>query len=435
MKSRIYYGWYVLAVAGGGGFLSAGSSQLFLGSILSVIIADTGWSHTGVSAAMTLGTVLGGIAAPFGGALVDRKGPRALIAVAGLVLALGYLLLNLSASLVHFYLAYVVTRVAAQGVLGSAAMRTVPVAWFVRLRGRAMGFTAMAVPLGGAFFAISAQWLLRQGWEWRSLFLLLGLLTLALLPITAWAVLRKGPESLGLLPDGDAEPQPRTDSTQNPEKDSLSLHRQAAEAQLQSEYRWSAKEALATRTMKLLILGSMSAITANGAVVFFMVSFLMERGLSNYSAVSAVSLLALSGAFASLVWGFLSERYSERLLAVCSQLLAMLLMFSMLAVDSTTAAVVLGLIMGLVVRGEGALTGIIIANYFGRWSFGTISGVLTTFQLIGLGVGPLLGALIYEGAGSWVVLFACLALFYGVAALFFWSARKPEPPQQGFIKN
>lgn len=416
MASRIYYGWYVLAVAATGGFLSAGSSQLFLGSILSVIVADTGWSHTSVSAAMTLGTVLGGIAAPFGGALVDRRGPRMLITVAGVLLAAGYLLLNRNASLAQFYFAYILTRVAAQGVLGSAAMRTIPVAWFVRLRGRAMGVTSMAVPLGGAVFAMTAQWLLQLGWSWRSLFLLLGVLTLAVLPAAAWAVLRKDPESLGLFPDG-ARPAPPATAPE-----------QGQPAAASEEYRWSAREALATRTMKLLVLASMTAITANGAVVFFMVSFLVEKGLSNYSAVTAVSLLALSGAFASLVWGFLAERYSERILAVCSQLLAMLLMFSMLAVDSVVGAVGLGLLMGLVVRGEGALTGIILANYFGRWSFGAISGALTTFQLMGLGAGPLLGALIYDWADSWVMLFGCLSLFYGMAAILFWSARKPVAP-------
>ena len=84
--------------------------------------------------------------------------------------------------------------------------------------------------------------------------------------------------------------------------------------------------------------------------------------------------------------------------------------------------------MGLVVRGEGALIGIIIANYFGRWSYGAISGVLTTFQLAGLGVGPLIGALIHARVESWSILFTCLAAFYGLAAVFFWSAKKPSPP-------
>ena len=206
-KSRpVYYGWYVLAVATGGGFLSAGSSQLFMGSILGHITADMDWSPISIASALTLGTILGGIAAPFGGALVDRRGPRALISIAGLILAAGYLLISYSQTLLHFYFAYVLTRMAAQGVLGSAAMRTIPVAWFVRLRGRAMGISAMAVPLGGACFAMAGQWLLERGWLWQHLFFGLGCITLLVFPLTAWAVLRKDPESLGLRADGDLPP-------------------------------------------------------------------------------------------------------------------------------------------------------------------------------------------------------------------------------------
>ncbi|HCZ49426.1 MAG TPA: hypothetical protein DCZ11_10510, partial [Gammaproteobacteria bacterium] len=76
LGGRVYYGWVVLAVASLGGFISAGSSQMYMGSVLLAITQDTGWSHTAISTALLAGTVTGGLISPLAGAWVDRRGPR-----------------------------------------------------------------------------------------------------------------------------------------------------------------------------------------------------------------------------------------------------------------------------------------------------------------------------------------------------------------------
>jgi len=80
--SRIYYGWYVLVVAALAGGVSAGSSQMFMGSIMLVITQATGWSHTDISTTLLLGTVCGGALSALAGLLTDRHGPRALMTAA-----------------------------------------------------------------------------------------------------------------------------------------------------------------------------------------------------------------------------------------------------------------------------------------------------------------------------------------------------------------
>lgn len=131
---RVYYGWYVLAVAALAGMLSAGSSQLMIGALLVPITTDTGWTHTVVSGALLLGTVSAALVSPIAGAIQDRHGPRVLMAIGGVVLAVGFFLIGSGWPVAAFYVGYMLARAAAQGVLGGAVQRAIAVRWFTRLR-------------------------------------------------------------------------------------------------------------------------------------------------------------------------------------------------------------------------------------------------------------------------------------------------------------
>ena len=170
LGARFYYGWVVLAVASLGGFISAGSSQMYIGSVLLAITQDTGWTNTAISGALLAGTLVGGLISPLAGAWVDRHGPRALMSVAAVAMAGGFALMGWSPSLAVFYLGYMLARGAAQGALGGAAQRAIAVHWFLHYRGRALGIASMSVPLGGAAMAFAGAYAQRHGWDWREIF-------------------------------------------------------------------------------------------------------------------------------------------------------------------------------------------------------------------------------------------------------------------------
>ncbi len=413
----IFYGWYMVAIASVCGMMAAGISQLYMGSILPTIVADTGWKHSAVTGALAIGTILGGLLAPFAGAMADKYGPRGPVTVGALVLAAGYTIMGLGQTLVVFYLGYCAARMAAQGALGASVIRTIPVNWFRQKRGRAMGIVMMAVPIGAASSAMIGQWALLAGYSWRQVAFGMAALTLLLAALPALLIMRKSPESLGLLPDG--APQPETDLQTGPSASNL----QAAQ-----EFDWNLRLALKTRSLRLLIVASVLGITANGAVVFYHVTFLVSRGIPQLSAVTTVSVLALFGALANLVWGILSEHYSERKLAICSQLGAAILIQGMLWVDTFSAALLLAMALGIVVRGESSLTSLLIAAYFGRAAYGRIAGFMTTFQLIGLGAGPLIASMIYDISQSYTLVYMTIGGTYAAAALIFFFARPPAHP-------
>jgi len=142
--------------------------------------------------------------------------------------------------------------------------------------------------------------------------------------------------------------------------------------------------------------------------------------------VTALSAMALTGAFSSLLGGYLAERISERLLAVVSQALAALAVMLVLTIQTTAEAMVMDMVLGLLIRGEGSLTSIIVARYFGRFSYGRIGGVMAIFQLIALGLGPVTATLIFAYKPSYPLLYSGVASSYLVAATLFWAARAPK---------
>src|SRR5262249_42661867 len=158
---------------------------------------------------------------------------------------------------------------ALMGVVGmsgpGALVTSVPVTkWFVRKRGRALAFMSLGVPVGGILFVPLSQVMIDAvGWRqtWLGLAALGGGRSVPL----SLLVLRRQPEDMGLLPDGDpAGPtinhQP---STINPSDDPS----------------WTRAAALRSPTFwRLLIVFSIVQMSISSVAVHRIPSF-MDRGL------------------------------------------------------------------------------------------------------------------------------------------------------------
>src|SRR6266542_3062354 len=87
MPRRVFHGWWVVLVA----VVAMFAATLTGGSGFSVfmlpISADLGWDRKTIAGALGLGTILGALAAPFFGRLVDRYGARVMLTATGLGLA------------------------------------------------------------------------------------------------------------------------------------------------------------------------------------------------------------------------------------------------------------------------------------------------------------------------------------------------------------
>jgi MFS family permease len=213
---------------------------------------------------------------------------------------------------------------------------------------------------------------------------------------------------MGLLPDGELKPPTGTPV-----------------AARQPEYSWTLSQAIRTPTLWLLIISLFVGVIAGGALSFNLVAYFTDQGLDPTTAALALGVYALCGAVGSGIWGFVVEKFSERHLLVVMLIVAGGAVFFLLSVQTPVQAIIFGVVYGLAARGENSLIMMMLAQYYGRASYGTISGFITPFQSLGLGLGPLVGSLFYDTTGSYQLVFTAIAFSYGIAAVFMWLAKKP----------
>jgi sugar phosphate permease len=417
VRGKLYYGWVVLWVTVFITFIAAITSQLFTGAMLPAIEEDTGWSRSSITLAVTCGSMTAGFISPIFGRWADQYGPRIIttVGIVGVVLCVYLLAFSGWLGIALFYVAYIGGRGIGQNALAGVVPRTTAVNWFKRMRGRALGFVSMAIPLGGAALVPVARFV-SDKWGWEYVYFGFGSFMLVVLAPLALMTLRRRPEDMGLLPDGDSASDTATAGT---------TKRRAPHG---GETEWTLKQAMRTPAFWLLFAAVTAGTCANGGIGFHQAAYFEDQGIAAAAAALAVSAYALSGAFANALWGFLVEHISERVIGAFTVAVAGVMCLFLLSVDTTWKAMIFAVLFGMSARGETSIIVMIQAQYFGRNSFGAISGFSTPFQQISLGLGPSIAALIYDLAGaSYTIAFVLFGCLYFASALFIWFARKPAP--------
>ena len=101
---------------------------------------------------------------------------------------------------VHLYLGFAGIRTLGQGSL-TLIPTTLVAIWFIRLRGRATALTTLGMGASTAAFPPLIHWLVSD-YGWRDAWIVLGILVCAVLLLPSLLLVRRSPESVGLLPDG-----------------------------------------------------------------------------------------------------------------------------------------------------------------------------------------------------------------------------------------
>ena len=172
-----------------------------MGGIQIFITEDTGWSRTTVSLAVTAGSWLGGVFSPILGRLADKHGPRWLMALGLIVAALAFFSLGQVREVWQFFAAYMVGRAVSNPSLIGVVPQTAVVNFFHRRRNVTLGIMSTYRPIGAAI-TIQIISLISVYQSWRAAYQYLALFNIFLvLPLVF--IMRRQPEDIGLLPDGE----------------------------------------------------------------------------------------------------------------------------------------------------------------------------------------------------------------------------------------
>jgi MFS family permease len=281
--------------------------------------------------------------------------------------------------------------------------------WFVRRRGLAMGLALTGMGLGTLVLPPVAHLLVsRVGWRWA--YVAFGVAVCASLALTA-RVMRRDPESLGLLPDGDTGP-PR---------------RGAAVA---AGPAWTVASAVRTRAFWMLFaVFAATWIPVFGPLVH-LVPMATGLGVSPLLAATLLSALGLAAVVGRLTMGAVSDRLGRRRTLAIALLLQALAFVALAKAASLAGLLGAALLFGFSYAVGGVMFAAIVADFFGRAHAGTLVGALFAIAGTASAWGPAAIGWIYDRSGSyalaWWLSAACNAL--AVALLAFTQPPAGSPP-------
>ncbi|MCI0790532.1 MAG: MFS transporter [Chloroflexi bacterium] len=423
-RTPFFYGWLILGMSALGTYAASGSAQLVLGGIQNFIFEDMGWDRSTIAYAVTAGTWTSGFLTPFIGRMADKYGPRGLMPSAALIGGVAFLVLGGVQSVWQFYAAYIVARAIPNPILVGVVPRTAAVNFFRRRRNLALGISAMARPFGGAI-NIQVFSLIANAYSWRTAYRVHGLIALAIvLPLLL--VMRRRPSDIGLEPDGD-EPQP--------DRSRASGRSRTSRPVLAQEFSWTSGEAALTSAFWLVVIAESLVTLTSGTINFQIVPYLRDSGASVAVAAAGLSLSSLLGSLGNPLWGHLSDRFSPRRMVLGLLSLTVFAVALFLVIPNSNLAFAAIVFYGTVAGGLNILGNMMIAQYFGRASFGAITGLVGPFQTGALGLGPTLGALIFAYTGGYTWLFAYGVVAYIGALICMMAARPPKLPRRAIAEG
>ena len=399
-------GTYIIAVVFSYTAIGVGVSQYALGLFIVPIEAAFGWSRTEISASLSFAAV-SGLTAPFLGRAMDRFGARPVLVFSLAVFGASFCLRPLMTDLWHWYALSLLQFAAFPGLTVLPAGRLVA-AWFPHIRGRMMGIVTAGNNVGGlvmpafiaALFAVMA---------WDEASVIIGVAAFAIAGV-AMLVIREAPPT----PEGHAR-HPGT-----PGEGAT-----AAAAPLPDR---NLRETTRTRMFWAVFIAITLGTFTYASILPHVLAHLVNRGMTNASALTVLGTLATAGIGGKLGFGWLAERLGARRLmmvnlagqAVFAALLALAFPAWMLAL----ATPLFGLFMG----GFGVLYILLVQESFGMRHFGSVMGLMNLGTVISYGAGPLIAGVSYDLSGGYgiAVLVTCGLFLTGVVALVF-ARPRAEP--------
>ena len=414
-RPRIYYGWLVLATAALGAFIATSVAQTVLGGVQDLIARDMGWERTTIAFAATAATWTSGLTMPFVGKLVDRYGPRYIMLFAALIVSACLFALGGVNSVWQFYLAYIISRSFAGPNLQNVVPRTVAVNFFRRRRNLALGITALN-RIGGESLNVLIITLVAGAFSWRAAYRTLGVIALPL-SIPLFLIMRRRPEDIGLLPDGDNVEQ-RTSSGE----DGMRWP--------PGEFDWTLREVVFVAPFWFIVWAEFLAVSTTAAVTFQLVPFLTDNGMSYPVAASALMLSILLGGLSVPLWGHLSDKFSIRRLTITVLIATSVPTFAFPFIDVPSTGFYVSVAWGIASGGIPVVGSMMIGEYFGRRSFGALTGLTGPFRTAAMGLGPALGALLANATGGYSVIFIVAIASYAAASALNYAVSQPGLPRR-----
>ena len=377
------------------GFLvlfTGGGARFAVGLTLRPIVDDLGWGRSELGLAVALFQVVSAATMFAAGHLADRTGPRLVLGGGLLVSGIGIGLMSVMAAPWHALALYGVVFALGNGAasmipVGVMVTRAFPtrtgIANAVVMSGMSVGQLVMIATLAAVMLTVS----------WRSVYLLLGIAHLALVPLLIGAIPKITPAQAKAARPNDGV---------------------------------GVIEAARSRRFWLLL--AIYAIC--GFDDFFVsthvVAFAQDRGVDAFLAGNLLALMGLTGLIGVVAAGAFSDR-SGPVWPTALAFAARVAVFALVMVDQSAVSVAaFALVFGATFLVTAPLTVVFVSESFGTRHLGTLTGLITMVHQIFGGIGAYLGAAVFDATGNYDIAFSMMLAVSLLALLLTLLLRQPR---------
>lgn len=411
MRLPFFYGWIIIAVT----FVTMAigvNARTAFSLFFPPILNEFGWERGVTAGAFSFGFVASAVVSPLIGRLMDRLGPRSVMELGVALMAGGLLLAPLTTRPWHLYLTLGVMVGAGSICLGYSGQSLFLPNWFNRRRGLAIGLAFAGVGIGSVTLLPWVQLMIDRA-GWRTACTAMGLLVLVVLaPINL--LLRKRPEDLGLLPDGDGAP---SASSAKPVSNIVDAEWAAID--------WTLGRALRTARFWWLAVGYAGGLYIWYAVQVHQTKYLLDVGFGPGVAVWALGAVSLLGIPGQILLGHVSDRVGREWIwsASCAGFaICFAALIALASYPSLPLVYIMVVSQGALGYGLTSIMGAVVVEIFHGKHYGSIFGTIMVAALAGGAAGPLVTGLLHDLWGSYTQAFTIGIGVSGLSALAIWLA-------------
>jgi MFS family permease len=349
------------------------SARAALGLVMPVWVSELGWTKSFISGAGGAALIVMACVAPIAGRLVDRHGPRSVLAVGLVAVGLGALIIAAASSQPIFVIGFSLVSAIGFGASGSAVVSTSVARLFEENRGLAIGIATSGATAGQFLIVpLLAVFLTAMSWRWSFLILAAG--CLLVVPVL-WRLLDR-----------------RTEVNK------------AANAQSQpSDIRTEIGELLQQPVFHALFWSFfLCGYTTTGIIETHLIPYSAFCGFPPLPSATAYGVLSAVNFGGMILSGWLADRvHRPTLLASIYSLRGLTFLILMNVGASYETLLVFALAFGVVDYSTVPITSSLVASHLGIERMGLAAGLISAGHAVGGSLGAFLGGYLFDVTASY----------------------------------
>jgi MFS family permease len=388
------YRWVIVAAGAVMGCIAIGA-MFSLPVLLRPITASTGWSTTGVSAAMTIGFLAMAVGSTAWGALSDRIGARWTCLIGSLLLGTGLALASRAVSLTGFQFAFgLLVGLAASAIF--APIMACVTGWFVTQRSLAVSLVSAGFGVAPLTMSPWVAWLVASH-DWRQVLQIVAILVVVVIAPVSLLV-RRSPalERASAHTGGTANAEPPIPIGQ----------------------------LLRSSPYIVLVLTNFFCCATHSGPIFHTVSYAVTCGIPLTTAVTIYSVEGLAGLGGRIAFGLAGDRFGARRTLIAGLLMQAFFAASYYFASSLDVFYSVAVVFGFTYGGVMPLYAVLARENFPLRMMGTVIGGTATAGSLGMATGPVLGGWLYDKFGSYGSLYL-VSWGFGILAAMMAMAFRP----------